>query len=191
MIKKLAILILITMISSPASATLKNVTEGEDSALVELKVYYSITCSACGSAHISTIEQIKKDYVKDGKVKIEYLPYPLDYMSLGTELFLSCIDSEESHKKALNELMSTHDKWLTSDNPAQGINSIIDKYLTPEQSASCESNVNNFQKLFDKIDVYKKKQIVKGTPAMFVNGKIVKRLSYQHIKYMIDEELKK
>ena len=124
-----------------------------------------------------------------GHARIEYMPYPLDYLSLGVELFLSCIPSDAKHKEALNEMMSTHNDWLRSDNPADEVNAIIAKYLTPEQILACEKDVDNFQKLFNKIDVYKQKKIVKGTPSIFINGKRAKRLSYQHIKYMIDQEL--
>lgn len=190
MIKKLTILLAIILISAPSFAVNKNIVSGNKNAPVELKLYYSITCPACGIFQTKTIPQIERDFVKTGKVKIEYMPYPLDEVSLAVETFLACMPDKNNHEKALNKFLSTQNEWLRGEDVVYGIKEILSPYMTENAISKCEKNEESYRKLYEKLAKYKQKRIVRATPTLFINGKPAGSLSYKVIKEKINKELK-
>lgn len=188
MIKKIIICIILSILLSTKSfAIQQNVIEGNKGAPIEIKVYYSASCPACGKFFSEDLIKIKKEYVSTEKAKIEYVPYPLDYISLGVEVYLNCIPEEKQHKKALTQFMTQQSKWLLPSYKPEVSKKIIDKYLTQLEQEKCEQDTEAFENLYKRVDSYKEKKIVrKGTPAVFVNGKPAKNYSYEEIKKLID-----
>jgi protein-disulfide isomerase len=191
MIKKLAILLMFTLISTQAFAIQDNIILGKEDAPVEVKVYYSITCSACSNLHKKIIPQIEKDYVIKDKVKVEYAPYPLDETSLVIEVFLACMPDRDDHQKALDTFLSSQKSWVVSNNISLEIHDILSDYMTIEEMAKCERDEESYKVLYEKLSKYKNKKIVKSTPTIFINGKPTESLQYSVIKDKIETELNK
>lgn len=191
MIKKLIILIILTLISRPTFAVQENVIIGSKSAPVEIKVYYSATCAACGTIHNEVLSKIQNEYVNNDQANIKYMPYPLDTPSILTETYLACIPSADKHKQALNDILSNQSKWMFEGDIIEAIKNIMLKYTSEDILTKCETDEDSYKQLSNKIISYKQKKIVKRTPTIFINGSPVKIPSYVHIKNKIDRELNK
>lgn len=187
MIKKLILILFLTIISLPTWAIKENIVIGNSSASVELKLYYSMTCPACGRFHEGVLEKIKTEFVDTNIAKIEYVPYPLDHLSFGIEAYLACIKDKNDHYDAMSKILSTQKTWLNEANPGTSLNDLLLSYMTEDEVLTCQTDKKSLQDTINRIDSYKQKQIIRGTPSLFVNGKPAEPMSYDNIKKMIEE----
>jgi len=191
MTKKILIILFISLFSFSASAVNYNVKEGSANAPVKLKLFYSMTCSACSRFHKGALENIKEEYVNKGKVSIEYAPYPLDYISFAIEAYLACVPSESAHKELIGNILDNQDEWINKENKDAWIKNKLSFYMDKKSISSCQTNKESASSLADRISVYKDKRIVYQTPSLFINGKRATSLAYKSIKEDIDNELNK
>ena len=67
---------------------------GEKNAPIVIKEYFSLTCSHCASFHKNTYPKVKKELIDTGKVKFEFIDYPLDRLAMFAASIARSIPSE-------------------------------------------------------------------------------------------------
>ena len=73
---------------------IKPLYEGNVDAKVKIIVYESLTCGHCADFHKEVYPKLKKDFIDNGLVKIEFRSFPLDLAALNASKLAHCKNDE-------------------------------------------------------------------------------------------------
>ena len=166
----------------------KRITEGEESAKITIIAYESLTCSYCANFHKDVYPELKKDFIDNGLVKIEFRHFPLDIAAFNASKIAQC--NNDGSSSIMNILYSGQKKWARGKTPEEATE-YLKKFLKGE-------NVNiDFDKclsdkiiedyiLNDRIEGVKKFK-VNATPTIIKNDKkFEKSLNYKNLKKYLE-----
>ena len=167
----------------------KRISEGEESAKITIIAYESLTCGHCANFHKDVYPELKKDFIDQGLVRIEFRHFPLDLAAFNASKIAQC--NNEGSSSIMNTLYSGQKKWARGKTPEEATG-YLKKFLEGE-------NVNvNFEKclsdkaiedyvLNDRIDGVKKFE-VNATPTIIINDKkFDKTLNYKNLKKYLEK----
>ena len=167
----------------------KRITEGEESAKITIIAYESLTCSYCANFHKDVYPELKKDFIDNGLVKIEFRHFPLDIAAFNASKIAQC--NNDGSSSIMNILYSGQKKWARGKTPEEATG-YLKKFLEGE-------NVNiDFDKclsdkiiedyiLNDRIEGVKKFK-VNATPTIIINDKkFEKSLNYKNLKKYLEK----
>ena len=191
---KICIIYLIICLESYAddSSAQKNmVAIGSDDAFVKIKVFSSLTCPHCANFHIKVVSEIKKEYIKSGKVQLIFIDFPLDQAAFNASKLLHCLDKKKQIT-FLDTIYENQSEWTIGSNINEvnnnlkkivknlGISSVqFDKCLIDE--------VISDKILNDRIEANKKYSI-NSTPTIIINEKKLEgSASFKNIKKKIEK----
>ena len=160
----------------------KEVVLGDEKAPVTMIEYASYLCGHCVTFSRNTFPKIEENYIKTGRVKFIYRPFP----PLEIGMALACAQEQnkfwEYNHEAYNSQIGSPDDLKTI---ASKVGADADKFNKCFDSEEYKSIAENW---------YKEAQDagVEGTPTFFINDKkIVGDLPYEDFQKAIDEELAK
>ncbi len=161
-------------------------TLGPKNAPIKVVVYSDFECPFCGRVNPS-IEQIKKEY--KGKVQVAFKHYPLPFHKNATP---AAVASLAAHRQG--KFWEMHDKLFENQRALQRADFV-------RYAKELGLDTGKFEKDLDDPELTKwvKQDMadggkigVRGTPATFVNGRLVSGAQpFPAFKTIIDEELKK
>ena len=167
----------------------KRITEGEESAKITIIAYESLTCSYCANFHKDVYPELKKDFIDNGLVKIEFRHFPLDIAAFNASKIAQC--NNDGSSSIMNILYSGQKKWARGKAPEEATG-YLKKFLKGE-------NINiDFDKclsdkiiedyiLNDRIEGVKKFK-VNATPTIIINDKkFEKSLNYKNLKKYLEK----
>jgi protein-disulfide isomerase len=167
----------------------KRITEGEESAKITIIAYESLTCSYCANFHKDVYPELKKDFIDNGLVKIEFRHFPLDIAAFNASKIAQC--NNDGSSSIMNILYSGQKKWARGKTPEEATG-YLKKFLKGE-------NINiDFDKclsdkiiedyiLNDRIEGVKKFK-VNATPTIIINDKkSEKSLNYKNLKKYLEK----
>jgi protein-disulfide isomerase len=167
----------------------KRITEGEESAKITIIAYESLTCGYCANFHKDVYPELKKDFIDQGLVKIEFRHFPLDLAAFNASKIAQC--NNDGSSSIMNTLYSGQKKWARGKTPEEATG-YLKKFLEGE-------NVNvDFDKclsdkaiedyiLNDRIEGVKKFE-VNATPTIIINDKkFDKALNYKNLKKYLEK----
>ena len=170
---------------------LKNITEGNENAKIEILIYESLTCSHCAAFHNEIYPGLKKDFIDKGLVKIEFKNFPLDLAALNASKISHCKNDGKSD--ILHFLYYNQDIW-TKGQTIEEINfnlkEIINKGNFGINFKKCINNKEIEDHILeDRIEGVKKFEI-NSTPTLIINNKkFDKPLTYKNLKKAIEKLL--
>jgi len=88
----------------------KRITEGEESAKITIIAYESLTCSYCANFHKDVYPELKKDFIDNGLVKIEFRHFPLDIAAFNASKIAQC--NNDGSSSIMNILYSARKNGL-------------------------------------------------------------------------------
>ena len=171
---------------------------GKENAKVTIVAFSDLQCPYCKKfIDDGTLEQIKKEYVDNGKVAFAFRHFPLTSIHPNAQKAAEaaeCANEQGQFWKFHDLVFENQDTWspLTTDD---AINSFVDYAgqlgLNTSQFQSCvESDKYKDAVDGDTNDGFAAQ--VDGTPAFFVNGvRVVGAVPFEQFKTIIEEELKK
>ena len=167
----------------------KRISEGEESAKITIIAYESLTCGYCANFHKDVYPELKKDFIDNGLVKIEFRHFPLDIAAFNASKIAQC--NNDGSSSIMNILYSGQKKWARGKTPEEATG-YLKKFLKGE-------NVNiDFDKclsdkiiedyiLNDRIEGVKKFK-VNATPTIIINDKkFEKSLNYKNLKKYLEK----
>ena len=167
----------------------KRITEGEESAKITIIAYESLTCSYCANFHKDVYPELKKDFIDNGLVKIEFRHFPLDIAAFNASKIAQC--NNDGSSSIMNILYSGQKKWARGKTPEEATG-YLKKFLKGE-------NINiDFDKclsdkiiedyiLNDRIEGVKKFK-VNATPTIIISDKkFEKSLNYKNLKKYLEK----
>ena len=191
---KICIIYLIICLESYAddSSAQKNmVVIGSDDAFVKIKVFSSLTCPHCANFHIKVVSEIKKEYIKSGKVQLIFIDFPLDQAAFNASKLLHCLDKKKQIT-FLDTIYETQNVWTNGSN-IDDINNNLKKIvknlgISSTQFDKCLIDEVISDKILNgRIDANHKYSI-NSTPTIVINEKKLEgSVSFKNIKKKIEK----
>ena len=168
---------------------LKDITEGNENAKIEILVYESLSCSHCAAFHKEVYPDLKKDFIDKGLVKIEFKNFPLDIAALNASKIAHCKNDGKSD--ILHFLYYTQNTWIkgqTIDEINYNLKEIIIKEKFGIDFTKCINNKKIEDHILEgRIEAVKKFEI-NSTPTLIINNKkFDKPLTYKNLKKTIEK----
>ena len=172
-----------------ADSKIQSLKEGNANAKVKLVVYESLTCGACASFHENIYPKLKKDFIDNGIVSIEFRSFPLDLAALNASKIAHC--KNDGKTNILHFLYSNQKDWVkgkTIEDINAHLRSLILKNENSLNFEKCllDKNIEDFV-LNDRIKGVKKFDI-NSTPTLIINDKKFDNpLNYKKLKKTIEK----
>ena len=187
-------LFFIIFIISSSNAESKILSIGNSNAKVTVKVFSSLTCPHCASFHSEIFENLKKDFIDEGKVKFEHHSFPLDLAALNAEIIIRCQNDNIKKFQLLEEIYQKQSQWAVGSD-INVINESLKRIglkngLSQEKMDKCLLNENyQDQILNERIDAQKIYKI-ESTPTIYINEKKYEgKHEYSSFKKAIEKQI--
>ena len=155
-----------------AENKIKPLYEGNIDAKVSLIIYESLTCGHCADFHKEVYPKLKKDFIDNGLVKIEFRSFPLDLAALNASKLAHC--KNDGKTDLLHFLYENQKQWVRGET-IKNINKHLKDLIIKKDSVldfeGCLANKNiEDHVLNDRISGAKKFNI-EATPTLIINDK--------------------
>jgi len=161
--------------------------EGDPNAPVTIIEFSDYECPFCERFYSQTLDQIRNQYIETGKVKIVFRDFPLSFHQQAQKAAEAAECAGEQGK-----YYEMHDKLFES-----GVSGGVDSFK--KYAEELEMNKDDFNSCLDSGEMASEVQKdfqdgqkfgVRGTPAFFINGKMISGAqSFAIFQQAIDEEL--
>jgi len=164
--------------------SIKRISEGKENAKITIIAYESLTCGHCADFHKNVYQNLKKDFIEKGLVKIEFRHFPLDMAAFNASKISQCNNDGKSN--IMDILFSGQKKWAKGKTPEEATG-YLKKFLTDEgikvdfEKCLINKAIEDYV-LNDRIEGAKKFK-VNATPTIIINDKkFDKALNYKNLK---------
>ena len=170
-----------------ASENIVKITDGKKDAKIEIIIYESLTCSHCADFHKNIYPLLKKNFIDNGIIKIEFRSFPLDLAALNASKIAHCKNDGDS--RILHYLYKNQSKWIrgnTIDELNKNLKKVIDESNFSLDFDKCINNKNLEDYILDERIKGAKNFKIQATPTVVVMGeKFEKALTYKNlVKYL-------
>ena len=167
----------------------KSIIDGNLDAKVNIIIFESLTCSHCANFHKDIFPKIKKQYIDQGLVSIEFKSFPLDLAAFNASKIAHCKNDGDS--KILHYLFLNQDDWVKGETIDQlniNLKTIVNKQNFDIDFNKCLSNKKIEDHILeDRINGVKKFE-VNATPTIIINNKkFDKPLNFKNLKKIIEK----
>jgi protein-disulfide isomerase len=166
--------------------------KGDKNAPVTIIEYSDFECPFCGRFHQTTLPQLITDYIDKGKVQFAYKHFPLSFHknSKNASLAAECAKEQGGDKVfyKYHDILYTNQTSLTVENLKKWA---ADMGLDTTKFNSC-LDTQKYAKQVDADFNEGQSYGVSGTPAFFINGRLLTGAQpFSAFKTIVDEELAK
>ena len=150
------------------------ITLGLENAPVKIKIFSSFTCPHCADFHFNIIPKIKEKYIKNGKVQLIFIDFPLDQAAFNASKLLHCIEKKEQIN-FMDTIYENQKKWANESN-IEDINKNLKKIvknlgISSSQFDTCLIDDVISDKILNlRIEAHKEYSI-DSTPTIVINEK--------------------
>ena len=183
------LIISLFFISFNAKAEIKPIIEGNVDAKVKLIVFESLTCSHCADFHKNVYPSLKKDFIDNGLISIEFRNFPLDIAAFNAAKIAHCRNDGKS--EILHHLYNNQSSWVrgsTIEDLNKNLKKVVQESSFKLDFDNCisDSKIEDFI-LEDRIDGAKNYKI-EATPTLIINGeKFENPKNYKKLKKYIEK----
>ena len=189
--KKLILSLLFSLIFFPivSNAEVKPIIDGNSDAKIKLVVFESLTCSHCANFHKNIYPELKKDFIDNGLISIEYKNFPLDIAALNASKIAHC--KNDGNSDVLHYLYENQRQWVKGssiEDANKNIKDLIEKSefgINVDECLADKSVEDHI--LEDRINGVKKFK-VEATPTLIINGeKFENPSNYKKLKKYLEK----
>ena len=183
------LIISLFFISFNAKAEIKPIIEGNVDAKVKLIVFESLTCSHCADFHKNVYPSLKKDFIDNGLISIEFRNFPLDIAAFNAAKIAHCRNDGKS--EILHHLYNNQSSWVrgsTIEDLNKNLKKVVQEsgFKLDFDKCIADSKIEDFI-LEDRIDGVKNYKI-EATPTLIINGeKFENPKNYKKLKKYIEK----
>ena len=189
--KKLIYSLLFSLIFFPilSNAEVKPIIDGNSDAKIKLVVFESLTCSHCANFHKNIYPELKKDFIDNGLISIEYKNFPLDIAAFNASKIAHC--KNDGNSDVLHYLYENQRQWVKGssiEDANKNIKDLIEKSefgINVDECLADKSVEDHI--LEDRINGVKKFK-VEATPTLIINGeKFENPSNYKKLKKYLEK----
>ena len=172
-----------------AETKIKPLYEGNVDAKVSLIIYESLTCGHCADFHKEIYPKLKKDFIDNGLVKIEFRSFPLDLAALNASKIAHC--KNDGKTNILHFLYSNQKDWVkgkTIEDINAHLRSLILKNENSLNFEKCLADKGIEDHVLNERISGVKKFNIEATPTLIINDKKFDNpLNYKKLKKTIEK----
>ena len=165
---------------------------GNKDAPVTIIEYASLSCSHCASFHKNTLPILIEEYVDQGKVRLIFRSFPLNYPALLGSQVIQCIPKEIQYDY-LDALFLLQKQWVNKENAktTQEIYKIMQSGgMNKENFENCISNTELENSILEGAIEAQNEFEISTTPSFLINEKLlVGNKSIKEFRQIIDKIL--
>jgi len=189
--KKLILSLIFSLIFFPSisNAEVKPIIDGNSNAKIKLVVFESLTCSHCANFHKNIYPELKKDFIDNGLISIEYKNFPLDIAAFNASKIAHC--KNDGNSDVLHYLYENQRQWVKGssiEDANKNIKDLIEKSefgINVDECLADKSVEDHI--LEDRINGVKKFK-VEATPTLIINGeKFENPSNYKKLKKYLEK----
>lgn len=189
--KKLILSLLFSLIFFPivSNAEVKPIIDGNSDAKIKLVVFESLTCSHCANFHKNIYPELKKDFIDNGLISIEYKNFPLDIAAFNASKIAHC--KNDGNSDVLHYLYENQRQWVKGssiEDANKNIKDLIEKSefgINVDECLADKSVEDHI--LEDRMNGVKKFK-VEATPTLIINGeKFENPSNYKKLKKYLEK----
>ncbi|AQX27641.1 MULTISPECIES: DsbA family protein [unclassified Bartonella] len=152
------------------SGKVKDRVEGQENAPVTIIEYASLTCTFCADFYNVILPQLRKKYIKTGKVKLIFRDFAYDPRATAGFMLARCAP-EDRYFPLIEVLFQKQYEWARAQDALEPLKKIAFMAgFTDESFSACLKN----QSVLDEVNASfeRGKELgVTATPTFFINGK--------------------
>ena len=178
----------VTNLFAGDSKSIKRISVGEKNAKITIIAYESLTCGHCADFHMNVYPSLKKDFIAEGLVSIEFRHFPLDIAAFNASKIGQC--NNDGNAEVLNILFLGQKKWARGKTPEEATQ-YLKEFLKDEgvtlnfEKCLADKTIEDYI-LNDRIEGVKKFK-VNATPTIIINDKkFEKALNYKNLKKYLE-----
>jgi len=179
----------VTNLFAGDSKSIKRISVGEKNAKITIIAYESLTCGHCADFHMNVYPSLKKDFIEEGLVRIEFRHFPLDIAAFNASKIGQC--NNDGNAEVLNILFLGQKKWARGKTPEEATQ-YLKEFLKDEgvtlnfEKCLADKTIEDYI-LNDRIEGVKKFK-VNATPTIIINDKkFEKALNYKNLKKYLEK----
>ncbi|EJF81985.1 DsbA family protein [Bartonella doshiae] len=169
----------------------KDRVEGEENAPVTIVEYASLTCTHCANFYNDVLPQIRKKYIKTGKVRFIFREYAFDARATAGFMLARCAP-EDRYFPLIEILFQKQNEWVFVKDAVTPLKKIsLMAGFTDESFKACLKNQSILEEVNASFERGRELGVT-GTPTFFINGKMHEGvMSVESFFSVIDSFLKK
>ena len=189
--KKIILSLIFSLIFFPSisNAEVKPIIDGNSDAKIKLVVFESLTCGHCANFHKNIYPELKKDFIDNGLISIEYKNFPLDIAAFNASKIAHC--KNDGNSDVLHYLYENQRQWVKGssiEDANKNIKDLIEKSefgINVDECLADKSVEDHI--LEDRINGVKKFK-VEATPTLIINGeKFENPSNYKKLKKYLEK----
>lgn len=174
------------------TSTIVEMVQGAEDAPITMIEYASFTCPHCAAFHQGAYQEIKKNYIDTGKVKLIYREVYFDKYGLWASMVARCGGPEKFF--GISDLIY---KGLPNWSKLGGAPEIVNEFrkigrlagISEEELDVCLQDGEKAQTLVAWYQGNAEEDEITGTPSFVINGEKVANQTYAEFAQLFDAEL--
>jgi protein-disulfide isomerase len=168
---------------------------GAENAPITLIEYASMTCPHCANFHITTLPQLKANYIDKGLMKLVFREFPLDAMALRASMIARCAGPDR-YFSFVEVMFRQQDVWAARGATGDQIIANLKRLaklggMSEEQADACLKNQDVQNTILAVALGGERDFSVRSTPTLIINGKAhAGGLSYEELERAIKPFIK-
>lgn len=165
---------------------------GNEDAAVTVIEYASYTCPHCRDFHENVFDELKKNYIDNGKIKFAYREVYFDRFGLWAAMVARCGDGSR-YFPISGMIYDRQAEWIKAGDPAAIADALtkigIIAGLEADQVNACLRDVDKAQAMVAVYQQNARADDITGTPSFIINGTKYSNMSYADFSALLDEKL--
>lgn len=136
-----------------------------------LYVYLSMGCPSCAKFHATTLPDLRRTLVAEGRLRIVYREFPLDVRAFAAAMLVR--KAGDRYFDALDLLFAEQAHWLTARDPGPTFRSLAAQVGVDREAYDATMADRPLYEGLSAIKEQARRFGVRGTPTLFVRGRRV------------------
>ena len=180
--------------ASEAIKPIAEMVQGDLDAPIEMIEYASFTCPHCATFHADVYPKLKINYIDKGLVKFIYREVYFDKYGMWASMIARCAGADrffgmtdQIYRKQSNWARAESDVAIVTQLRKIGLLAGLDE----SQLSSCLQDGVKLRALVEWYSENAKRDEIKSTPTLIINGEKHSNQSYEQLTEILDEILEK
>ena len=168
--------------------------QGDLDAPIEMIEYASFTCPHCATFHADVYPQLKINYIDKGLVKFIYREVYFDKYGMWASMIARCAGADRFFGMT-DQIYRKQSDWARAESDVAIVNQLrkigLVAGLDESQLSACLQDGVKLRALVEWYSVNAKRDEIKSTPTLIINGEKYSNQSYEQLTEILDEILGK
>lgn len=147
---------------------------GDPDAPITIVEYASLTCSHCATFHMTTLPQLKKEWLDTGRAKLVYRDFPLDKNAATAAVIARCAP-EEHYFRLISTMFRRQNGWAQMEDPVDVLARIAEfTGLTRADIDACLADETLVDGVLQMRLIGQEENSIDSTPSFVIEGRLMR-----------------